>query len=498
MADIDQIIAGGAGASSRADFSGIADIPKYYWEAKDQRAKNDLRDAFKGGVPMKDGQPDWGAVAQTFFQKGAIDQGIAAANQALAQQKLLFGQEANKQAFPEAPAQPAASYPPSANRPGGIADPAYRREASTAQPAPQPATPLPPDQQQSYEPGAPVRMPSPQAVQDWRNSVPLPQVAQAPQPQIAQAPQQPAPDFNSRFSAARPGQGSDPTLGGLVPVGRTAQQQVDLLSQKIGSGLLNPDQAKAYQSRIEAITKAIEPTGTMKEYDKAVQQGFKGTLEDWQNRTDENTTQRDVLTKSLIPRIEKSQEKATAARDDIDTLHRARAELDRPGGIFSGVLANKKLDLAKAGELFGFSSEQVANTEAFRAAAGQRVASLIKAFGSGTAISDGDRKFTQDIAAGNITLDEKSIRRLFDVGEKAGRLVIERHNEFADKAVKANEGLKASRDTLVVKAPDAYKKAVGRGSTFASPADVRSAIAAGSLQKGDTFVDGNGKTRVVP
>ena len=37
-----------------------------------------------------------------------------------------------------------------------------------------PATPLPPDQQQSDEPGAPVRMPSAAATQDWRNANPLP------------------------------------------------------------------------------------------------------------------------------------------------------------------------------------------------------------------------------------------------------------------------------------------------------------------------------------
>jgi hypothetical protein len=74
MADIDQIIAGGAGASSRADFSGIAKLPEYYWNGKDQAAKNDLREAFKDGVPLgPDGQPDFGAMAKTLFQKGGLE-----------------------------------------------------------------------------------------------------------------------------------------------------------------------------------------------------------------------------------------------------------------------------------------------------------------------------------------------------------------------------------------------------------------------------------------
>jgi len=51
-----------------------------------------------------------------------------------------------------------------------------------------PAVPLPPDQQQSDEPGAPVRMPSAAATQDWRNANPLPSIARPPVP-----PQQPPP-----------------------------------------------------------------------------------------------------------------------------------------------------------------------------------------------------------------------------------------------------------------------------------------------------------------
>jgi hypothetical protein len=38
-----------------------------------------------------------------------------------------------------------------------------------------PARPLPPDQQQSYQPGAPVRMPTAEAIKDFRNQNPLPQ-----------------------------------------------------------------------------------------------------------------------------------------------------------------------------------------------------------------------------------------------------------------------------------------------------------------------------------
>jgi hypothetical protein len=134
--------------------------------------------------------------------------------------------------------------------------------------------------------------------------------------------------------------------------------------------------------------------------------------------------------------------------------------LDKPGGIINGAFADKRLFLAKAANLLGVpNAEKINNTEAYGAAIGQRVASMVKAFGSGTAISDGDRRFAAAMAGGNIELDEKSMRRILDIGEKAARGKIDYHNTFVDKVVNANEGLKSARDTFIVKTPDAYQKA---------------------------------------
>jgi hypothetical protein len=110
MADIDSIISG-VGGNTRADFSGLGDIPKAYWEGLDQRAKNDLRDAFKGGLPMKGDQIDWPTVTKKFFSVGAIDQGIAAAGQGLAQQKMEYGQKLGQSAFPSGDGAPPSQQP---------------------------------------------------------------------------------------------------------------------------------------------------------------------------------------------------------------------------------------------------------------------------------------------------------------------------------------------------------------------------------------------------
>ena len=444
MADIDQIIAGGAKTNADFDFS---KINRNYWEGRDQAAKNDLRDAFKGGVPLTpDGQPDFGAMAKTLFQKGGLNEGTAAANLGIAQQNMQFGQGQNRaiQNFdsggqPQAQAPQAPLVSPSTNRQVPIAGNAPVLAA---------AAPLPPDQQQDPT-SAVVRMPTAQATQDWRNSVPPPQAG----PQLAQAPPQmapqgqPAPVTNAVTTTQAPATPSRVDQGiaffsAIMADPRSPKQNVELA-----------------KSRLEALQESNKLTNDQKNYVQYKLEGGKGTMEDFLNRADENTTQRDILTKSTIPRLEKSQDKATSAIEDIDAIHRSRNELDQPGGVITGVWASDRLKLAKIGNSLGIpNSDKITNTEAFSAAVGKRVAAMVKAFGSGTAISDGDRRFAEKMAGGGIELNETSMRRILDIGEQADRAVIGRHNEFADKAVKSNEGLKSARDTFIVQQPGQYKK----------------------------------------
>jgi hypothetical protein len=143
-----------------------------------------------------------------------------------------------------------------------------------------------------------------------------PQTAQAvPQQPQAPATAQAAPDFNSRFSAARPG-----------------QADAELARLRFLAGSTDKGTAEAARAELKIRLEGQQPTTAMKE---AAAMGI--PLKESLDRTDENTTQRDILTKSILPRIDKSQETATAARDDIDAIHRARSELDRPGGIINGV-----------------------------------------------------------------------------------------------------------------------------------------------------------------
>jgi hypothetical protein len=95
MADIDQIIAGGAGSSSRADFSKIADIPELYWKGRDRAFTQEGRDLFKEGIPKNaDGSIDYGAMRNALFQHGDVGQGVALDNLDVQRQSLKLGQDA--------------------------------------------------------------------------------------------------------------------------------------------------------------------------------------------------------------------------------------------------------------------------------------------------------------------------------------------------------------------------------------------------------------------
>lgn len=514
MADIDQIIAGGAGASSRADFSGLPKILDSYYKGRDEYAKNDLRDAFKGGVPtLPDGSIDYATMQRTLYQKGAIDQGnaLSGISARAGELEALRGADGPT-------AQP--NVGPSTSRNTVTIDPTKRADTGTTpQAAPQGAAPAQQPtvmtvmaaqgfpnsdlqkisesvaRQLGVDPTAPINLQDPQvrnvlapAIQQFKRmnlgqvqpSQPGDNPPQATPPVMAQAQPQAVPQ--------QPQQGFQPS-----PVQQAAQNDPVLKRLTLLSASQDKQIAAAAKVRLEAYLKNQEPTGTMKEYQKAVSQGFKGTLEDWQNRADENTTERDILTKSLLPRVDKSQEAATAARDDVSAIHRAREELDQKGGVFSGAFADKMKFAAKVGAFFGIPDDgKIQNTEAYGAAIGSRVASMVKAFGSGTAISDGDRRFAAAMAGGEITLDEKSMRRILDIGEKAARGKIDQHNVLVDKTVGANKALKDARDTYIVEAPGAYRKPQGAGKSTAS-ATVASKADYDKLEKGTVFTGPDGK-----
>lgn len=163
MADIDEIIAGTRGNVRFDVGAAIGDPVKSFFDASKQRAEFDTRRAFKDGVPLdENGQPDFGAISKTFFQKGDFGQGIAAANLDLQRQQLKFGQQQSTgiQNFEQGGSPTQQSIiSPSANRsppaPGG---PPVRQ--------PQPSAATPPGSPQGDRPGSIVGLVSVMGIPD--------------------------------------------------------------------------------------------------------------------------------------------------------------------------------------------------------------------------------------------------------------------------------------------------------------------------------------------
>ena len=139
----------------------------------------------------------------------------------------------------------------------------------------------------------------------------------------------------------------------------------------------------------------------------------------------------DKLMESTAQDFTKQQEAARLSVQTIQNINDARSKLD--AGIYLGAGANIKLGFDKWLRSAGLNigGEKAANTEAFAGATGRLVGKIIKDFGSGTGLSDADRQYAERIAGGDITLTEQSIRKLFDISEKAQRVQIKAYNNLA-------------------------------------------------------------------
>lgn len=145
---------------------------------------------------------------------------------------------------------------------------------------------------------------------------------------------------------------------------------------------------------------------------------------------------------------------AQEAVQSIQANNQARKLLD--SGVVTGFGANIKLAFGKALQQAGINvaDDPIANTEAFVAQRAQETGRIIKQFGSGTGLSDADRQYATRAAAGDVTLNESSIRKILDLNERASRFLIERNNANVGKL---KPGI-VDYD-LSVQAPEAYAPA---------------------------------------
>lgn len=107
-------------------------------------------------------------------------------------------------------------------------------------------------------------------------------------------------------------------------------------------------------------------------------------------------------------------------------------------GMKTGKFANFETGLGAVLHELGISYKEgeVENAQAFVAAQAKQVASLVKSFGAGTGLSDADREFSIQAAGGDITMNEKSIRKILDINERAALNVIKNYKDLYGRVKK--------------------------------------------------------------
>jgi hypothetical protein len=100
-------------------------------------------------------------------------------------------------------------------------------------------------------------------------------------------------------------------------------------------------------------------------------------------------------------------------------------------GMLTGVGANffttLNQGLSQAGIDFGYA-DAAQNSQAYGALMAANTAKIIKQFGAGTGLSDADREYALKAAAGDIKMDEKAIRKILGINNRAAQNAITKHN----------------------------------------------------------------------
>lgn len=108
-------------------------------------------------------------------------------------------------------------------------------------------------------------------------------------------------------------------------------------------------------------------------------------------------------------------------------------------GIIAGKFADLKMGIYETLIAGGMASEEaqrvVANTQSYLAHRGMAVANVIKAFGSGTGLSDADRAYATNIVGGTGTMDPAAMKKLLEIERRGYIGLIKTHNKAVDKVV---------------------------------------------------------------
>lgn len=474
MSDIDQILAGGAGSSSRADFSGLADIPDAYWKGKNQAYTQEGRDLFKGGIPTvknPDGTTsvDWAQVSQKLLGHGDVPQAVSTETTGIARDQLRLGAQALQQSQGYETGQPQQQpiLPPSANRQVTPATPP-NQQPNSAQPQRAGGTSImqilnaqgiPNDQLGAAsaslarqlgvdDPTQPIDINDPRVrnvvapfIQQIRragvgNIIPEgqpspppqmiggpPMAPGVPQPQlVAQAPQI-APQGPQ--PALQPAQGqpapiTTPQTGTQAPaIPSRVEQGIQLYTSMMQNPGLPASTHALAKTRLEFLQKQQETTPEQKNYIQAVTQGYGGTMADFAAKTEADKTFAAENTKKYVAKYDSINTAGERALADLPQLDLARKLTEDPN-FYSGVGEKYNLLIKRALVALGGDPNTAAPQEAFRKVVSKSILDQIKDMAGTGQIRVAEINIMREAAANPDTTPQAN-RLLIELAARMGK-----------------------------------------------------------------------------
>ena len=170
-----------------------------------------------------------------------------------------------------------------------------------------------------------------------------------------------------------------------------------------------------------------------------------------------------ALGKGQADKVLASKASAEDAAQILATNMVGKTLLDK--GMLTGVGANffttLNQGLSQAGIDFGYA-DAAQNSQAYGALMAANTAKIIKQFGAGTGLSDADRDYALKAAAGDIKYDEKSIRKILDINNRAAQNAINKHNRDVS-GIKTNIPLSVDVKDYTAGIPEGRASAAKKG-----------------------------------
>ena len=125
----------------------------------------------------------------------------------------------------------------------------------------------------------------------------------------------------------------------------------------------------------------------------------------------------------------------TNARDAVVSIQRLDRQLERIGNMPTGIAANIEVKLKEVGALIGipFEYESLVNSQTYMIEAATFVKEQIKAFGSGTGLSDKDLKFTENMVGSDITKQAEALEKILKLYREAAVNTVKSYNTLVNK-----------------------------------------------------------------